>query len=60
MTVEHRDEARLRVIDAHRAFTSDDARDATRIPALLDHPALAESWRRMLRRRAPIIENRAS
>lgn len=56
ITVEHRDEARLRVIDAHRAFTSDDPR----IPALLDHPALAESWRRMLRRRALIVENRAS
>jgi len=60
VTVDHRDEARCSVLDAHRAFTSDDPRDLARIPALLDHPALAEAWKRMLRRRALIAENRAS
>jgi MOSC domain-containing protein YiiM len=58
--VEHRDEARLSVLDAHRAFASDAAADIARIPALLGLAPLADSWRRMLRRRAPIVENRAS
>lgn len=57
ISVEHRDESRLSVLDAHRAFTSDDPRDAARIPALVEHPALAESWRKMLRRRALILDN---
>jgi MOSC domain-containing protein YiiM len=60
ITVEHRDPSRLSVLDAHRAFSSDDPADAARIPALLDVPALADSYRRMLRRRALIAENRAS
>ena len=57
ITVEHRDEARLSVLDAHRAFTSDDPRDTARIAALVDHPDLADAYRRMLRRRALIAEN---
>jgi MOSC domain-containing protein YiiM len=60
ISVEHRDAAQLSVLDAHRAFSSEEPADIARIPALLDAPALAESWRRMLRRRALIAENRAS
>jgi MOSC domain-containing protein YiiM len=60
VTVEHRDRARLSVLDAHLAFASDDAADLGRIGALLELPALAESWKRMLRRRVQMAENRAS
>ncbi len=57
IAVEHRDDAGLSVLDAHRAFTSEDPRDIARIPQLVEHPALAEAYRRMLRRRALIAEN---
>lgn len=60
VVVELRDEARLSVLDAHRAFTSDLPRDLARIPALLSLDTLAESWKRMLRRRLAVVENRAS
>jgi MOSC domain-containing protein YiiM len=60
LSLEHRDEARLSVLDAHLAFSSDAPADVARIGALLDLPALAESWKRMLRRRVRIVENRAS
>jgi len=60
ISVEDRDAARLSVLDAHRAFTSDQPRDLARIPALLALGALAESWKRMLRRRLAVMENRAS
>ena len=58
--VEVCDPQRLSVLDAHRAFVSDDPRDQARIAALLDHPALAESWKRMLRRRVAVLQDRAS
>jgi MOSC domain-containing protein YiiM len=58
--VEHRDEARLSVLDAHRAFSSEDPADLARIDALLGVPALAGSWKRMLRRRLQMAENRGS
>jgi MOSC domain-containing protein YiiM len=60
MALEHRDERRLSILDAHRAFSSDDPADAARLPALIGLDALADSWRRMLRRRVQMIENRAS
>lgn len=60
IVVEDRDAARLSVLDAHRAFSSDDPAHIARIPALLEVPALAEGWKRMLRRRLQIAENRAS
>ena len=60
ISVEHRDGARLTVLDAHRAFSSDDPADTARIPALLGLDTLADSWRRMLRRRLAVVENRAS
>jgi MOSC domain-containing protein YiiM len=60
LSVEHRDPARLSVHDAHLAFSSDDPRHVARIPSLLELDALAESWKRMLRRRLQIVENRAS
>ena len=60
IAVERRDDARLSVLDAHRAFSSEAPGDTARIGALLDLPALAESWQRMLRRRVQIVENRAS
>jgi MOSC domain-containing protein YiiM len=60
VTVEHRDDARLSVLDAHRAFSSDDLRDMARIDALLELDTLADAWKRMLRRRLAVVENRAS
>ncbi len=60
ITVDHRDPARRSVLDAHRAFSSDDPGDMARIPDLLAVEALAGSWRRMLRRRLAVVENRAS
>jgi MOSC domain-containing protein YiiM len=60
ISLEDRDRARLSVLDAHRAFSSDDPADVARIPALLSLDTLAESWRRMLRRRLAVVENRAS
>jgi MOSC domain-containing protein YiiM len=60
ITVEHRDARGLSVLDAHRAFSSSDPADIARIPSLLALDTLAESWRRMLRRRLAVVENRAS
>jgi MOSC domain-containing protein YiiM len=60
LSVEHRSDAGLSVLDAHRAFSSDDGSALALLPALIELPALAESWRRMLRRRVRIAENRAS
>jgi MOSC domain-containing protein YiiM len=60
ITLDHRDPAGLSVLDAHWAFSSDAAADVARIQPLLEVDALAESWKRMLRRRVRIIENRAS
>jgi MOSC domain-containing protein YiiM len=60
VSLEHRDPMRLSVLDAHRAFSSDDPADLARIGALLELPALAQSWKRMLRRRVQMAENRAS
>jgi len=60
IAVEDRDRARLSVLDAHRAFSSDHPADLARIPALLALDALAESWKRMLRRRLAVVENRVS
>ncbi len=60
ITVEHRDPHRLSVRDAHLCFSSDHPADAARLPALIALDTLAESWKRMLRRRVQIIENRAS
>lgn len=60
IAVEHRDAARCSVLDAHRAFSPRDDAELARIPDLLAVDALAESWKRMLRRRARVVENRAS
>jgi MOSC domain-containing protein YiiM len=60
IAVEHVDEARRSVLDAHRAFSPRDAGDLALIPALLEVDALAESWKRVLRRRLAVVENPAS
>jgi len=60
ISVEHRDAARLTVLDAHRAFSPQSAADLARIPELLAVDALADSWKRMLHRRLAVVENRAS
>jgi MOSC domain-containing protein YiiM len=60
MALEDRDAAALSVLDAHRAFTSADPAHIALIPALLELDTLADAWRRMLRRRWSVVENRAS
>jgi MOSC domain-containing protein YiiM len=60
IAVEHRDAARLSVLDAHLAFSPREPSDLSRIPALLEVDALAASWKKMLKRRAAMLENRAS
>lgn len=60
ISVEHREPARLSVLRAHRAFSPLDDTDLAPIPDMLALDALAESWKRMLRRRARLVENRAS
>jgi MOSC domain-containing protein YiiM len=60
LTVECPDPARLSVRHAHLAVSSSDAADLARIPDLLAHDALADAWKRMLRRRLAVVENRAS
>ena len=60
ITVAHRDAAAITVLEAHRAFSPAGDGDLARIPGLLAHDALAESWKRMLRRRLAVVENRAS
>lgn len=59
ISVEHRDAAGLSVLDAHRAFSPRDPSDLERIPDLLALDALAASWKKMLRRRLTVVENRA-
>jgi len=58
--VEHREAARLSVLQAHRAFSPRSDADLACIPDLLSLDSLAESWKRMLRRRVTVMENRAS
>jgi MOSC domain-containing protein YiiM len=60
IVVEQRDPAGLSVLDAHWAFSSDQPEDIARIQPLLALDTLADSWKRMLRRRVRIVENRAS
>jgi MOSC domain-containing protein YiiM len=60
ITLEQRDPAGLSVLDAHWAFSSDDPAGIACIQPLLAVDALADSWKRMLRRRVRIVENRAS